>query len=291
MGTIYFDNEFITVQDPQVPLAPGAVEIVVKRDDAKTYERVYDVYRKLQNYWSTTLVDAKPLAVGRYYIERRDVNANTSLRQIIPYPTGGFASVVRQLQVAWNLLFPNRAWTSIQTLGEVEAIQNCLNSEELPDEPTVGEGTDAFCNEERIKAQQIHEFPHVRLQQNFKPLTENDMLITSKEHTSDFTKVAFVEAMKTGVKINDIYSKEGFAIGYQTFADHPAAGQTIAHAHIHVTNARNFTEELYGVLKVVRKIFIDSWMQFIAPCLFRLSDRQLEVIIAKRQDDLKSILK
>lgn len=290
MSAAYFENDFIRVQTPQVPLAPGAVEIVVKKEGADTYEHVYDVYRKLQDYWSTTLVDGKPLAVGRYYIERRDVNDNSCLRQVIPYPTGGFASKVRQLQVAWNLLFPKLALTSSAPLGQVEAIQNHLLGE-VPEEPVAGEaGTDAFCNQARIDAQQIHEFKHVRLQQNFKPLTENDLLITSKQHTSDFTKAAFVEAMKTGSKVNDVYSKEGFAIGYQTFADHPAAGQTIAHAHIHVTNARNFTEEFVGVLKVVRKIVIDSWAEFIAPCLFRLSDKQLEVVIAKRKEDLKSVL-
>ncbi|MBS0656048.1 MAG: HIT domain-containing protein [Verrucomicrobia bacterium] len=282
---IYFEDDYIRVQDPQVPLAPGALEIDVKQDDEQTYERIYDVYRKLQNYWSPSL------AIGRYYLERLDAKTGVILRQIIPFPKVGLGSKLRQIQVTWNLLFPHRAYTEQKTLGAREDLRELLQSPDLLELPVVTEGKDAFCKPDRIEAQQVQEGTTTHLLYNFKPITENDFLIVSKEHTSDFTKEAFVEAMKTGSKVNRVYAKKGFSIGYITFADHPAAGQTVPHPHVHVTNVKTRADELWGVAKVVRKICFDSWAQYILPSwLFQLSDKQLVPIIAARRQDLAEAL-
>lgn len=286
---VYLNDDFLCVRDPVVPLASGALEIIIKKYDVSIYSRIYTVYRQIQDHWTSTRLRGKPLALGQYFIERIDYKANTATCQIIPYPETGFGSVLRQIQVTWNLLFPKFVWTKQSTLGPILPLRLALGANKLPDPADEPAGRDPFCNTERLNAQEIQEYDSVRLLYNFKPLTKNDFLLVSKKHSSDFTEEAFVEAMTIAHKINELYAKKGFSVGYITFADRPVAGQTVPHAHMHVTNAKGYLQELLGIAKVVRKICIDSWAQFLVPSLFRLSDKQLKPIIAEQRATLQEI--
>ncbi len=287
---IYYQDEFLVVKEPESPLAPGAVEIVV--DESKcnapeiTYRKIYSVYQRLKNYWSSNA-----LAKGSYYLERRDEKTGATFRQIIPYSRGGLRSTCRQIQVTWNLICPKLAWTKHQVLGDEKSLTAALKSQELQETITQAAqtGKDPFCRPDRIKAQQIMEGKDIRILYNFKPLATHDLLFTAKNHSPVFDEEAFIEAMSLGQKAHKEYTKRGFAIMYLTMADHPFAGQTVPHAHVHATYAKDFREELLGIATVVRKILIDSWLDLTPFSPFRLSDKQLAVIISEEKEILKCL--
>jgi len=289
----YFEDEYVVVRQPEVPLALGALEIVLKKEESPedSYRRIYGVYQRLKSYWSEPSPQGNVLAAGSYFLERRDEAAKSCLRQIIPYANGGFRACIQQVIVTWNLLCPKLAWTSHKVLGTAADLQAALRKELTQVRANVAvAGTDAFCRADRINAQKIHETEHTRLLCNFKPLTKNDNLITSKEHKQIFDETTFVEAMSLGKRVNAEYAKVGYPIGYLTMADHKFAGQTVPHAHIHVSAASGLTEELLGIATVARKILFDSWAAMLYPPLFCLSDKALQVPIAAAKETLKSLL-
>jgi hypothetical protein len=290
---IYYDDQYLSVCEPKTALAKGAVEIIVKDETnlATLYERIYIIFNKLKNHWNEPGVNGAPLAVGRYYVERRDENTKSVMRQIIPYPNSGIWSIPRQIQVAWNLLFPSLALSWHTPEAEQLRIKAALAKSYEPSVPRVVKKEKcAFCNPQRIQAQRIFEYATGDCLTNFSPLLKQDKLFVAKKHIQDFDQESFVQGMTWGAKVGQEYAKIGYPISYQTFADDPASGQTIPHAHIHQTSARAFADELWGIAKVVRKIFIDSWAAFIVPSLFRLSDAKLGVIIAEEQKNLAAIL-
>jgi hypothetical protein len=116
-------------------------------------------------------------------------------------------------------------------------------------------------------------------------------LITAKSHEQLFDTDSFVEAMSVSRKVASRLAEVGNTISYIDMADCKAAGQTVPHAHLHASFAKDVTEEVLGIAKIVRKILIDSWMQFLLPSLFQLSDRQLQPILIDRQNLLEPVLK
>lgn len=291
---VYFEDEYVLVREPQCPLAPGALEIVIKREDEpleESYRKIFGVYQKVKSYWSEASAEGHVLAKGSYYLERRDAATRTILRQLIPFAHGGFYKVLQQMQVTWNLLCPTLAWTRNQPLGNTEGLQTALRKV-LPAtaaQQPLPRGVDPFCRADRINAQQVVEKEHTRLLWNFKPVSTNDLLIVSKEHKETLDERAFIEGMTLGAKVNAEYAKKGFSVGYLTSADHAFSGQTVPHAHIHVSSASGLSEEVWGIATIIRKILIDSWAEFLCPSLFRLSDKQLEGKIAACKVVLKDV--
>lgn len=290
---IYYEDEYLSVREPKIPLATGAVEIVVKDESDLdiVYKNIFKIFNLLKSHWQEPGVHGVPLAIGRYYLERRDARDDSVMRQIIPYPHGGIWAIPRQVQVAWNLLFPKLALSSATSEVEQVRLKAALAKEYIPIVPRVIKKEKcAFCSPEREKAQSIFEYENGSFWTNFNPLLALDKISVAKEHIQDFDEATFVQAMSWGTKANREFVKLGYPISYQTFADDPASGQTIPHAHIHETCAQSFSDELWGVAKVVRKIFIDSWAACIVPSLFRLTDDQLKVVIAEDRKNLATIL-
>lgn len=291
---VYFEDEHILVREPKCPLAPGALEIVIKGEEEpleESYRRIFGVYQRVKNYWSEASAAGCVLAKGSYYLERRDVSTRTVLRQLIPFAHGGFYKVLQQMQVTWNLLCPTLAWIKNQPLGKAEGLQAALRKEITPTaaQQPLPRVLDPFCRMDRINAQQVLERAHTRLLWNFKPVSTNDLLIISKEHKETFDERGFVEGMTLGAKVNAEYAKKGFPVGYLTSADHVFAGQTVPHAHIHVSSASSLSEEVWGIAIIVRKILFDSWAELLCPTFFRLSDKQLEGKITACKAVLKDV--
>ncbi len=267
-----FHNKYLTVKEPEIPLAPGAVEIVSNDDVCKTpdilYGKIFRVYHNLRRYWTENT-----LAQGCFYLERRE--GDKTIRQIIPYAHGGMKGTCRQLQVTWNLMCPSLALTSQQLLGDKQGLEAALKRK-VALQPLQGkQGNDPFCRADRIAAQQILEKEHVRVLYNYKPLSTHDLLVTAKDHTPTFDEASFIEAMSFGYTAHPKYAAKGFRIMYLTMADHPFAGQTVPHAHVHATFAKDWKEELRGIFTVVRKIFVDSWLDLFPFSPFKLSNKQL----------------
>lgn len=289
----FFEDDYLIVREPQLPLAPGAIEIVLKRDTSRyhseAYKRVFKVYQNLRHYWTTPAENGKALALGLYYLERHDAQKKTVCRQIIPYTSAGIASKLRQVQVAWNLVFPSRAWTKHQILGNEESIRQALIAPTWVDPQRGQPAKCPFCREERKKAQEIVQGKNITVWHNIKELTHGDLLFISLDHEKCFSEKAFVETMCVGRKILAKRAAQGEPIGHLNYADHAAAGQTVPHAHTHGITASNERQELVGVAKVVRRIVVDSWAEKILPCLFRYSDKQLVPKIAKQRNLLQHV--
>jgi diadenosine tetraphosphate (Ap4A) HIT family hydrolase len=281
---VYFEDNDLKVCEPKIPLAPGAIEIVVKDTASSSVdEKIFAVYQTTKEFWK----GSKTKAPGCYYLERHE--GPSSIRQIIPYPHDGFRSYARQLQVTWNLLFPRLAVThhtsEAHQSGLKEALAKLHSSKPIPSDSTKC----PFCDPKRIAAQLILEQGNLRLLYNYKPLSQHDFLIVTKEHLANFDDKSFAEAIQIGKKSMEEYAKKGFPIWYLTFADDASSGQTVKHAHLHATNATGYQEEVFAIAKVVRKILLDSWMQFIVPSLFKLSDDQLKVKIEEEKKNLQTV--
>ncbi len=274
-----YQNNWVTVRVPEIPLAPGALEIVTTDDSDKTFSSIYKVYQQLRTYWTSN-----NLAYGCLYIERRDSTQGTVTRQIVPYTHGGVRSLVRKAQVTWNLMCPRFSWTDRRILGDQKALEQVLAQKpEAANATEQPQARDPFCNTARIQAQEIQAGTDVRMLYNFKPLSAHDLLITTKAHMQFFDKKSFVEAMRMGLAAHEQYKKHATPIMYLHMADHPYAGQTVPHAHMHASFAQNVREEVFGIAKVIRKIFIDSWLDLLPISPFKLSDRQLVAKIAQEK--------
>lgn len=257
----YYENDALSVVQPEIPLAPGAISIVSKTD-TPCYASIFRVY---QNF--------KQLGAACYYLERQD-----GTRQIIPYPHKGIWSYARQLLVTWNLLVPRLAWISKRALGNeleaalgrdpVEGVSMHVSAPSCP-----------FCKHEQIATQQVLEEADVRLLYNFKPVSSKDFLIVAKDHVRDFNEPLFVQMLSLAKRVTDAYQAKGYKISYVSFADAPTSGRTLEHLLVHVSIAKDWKEEVVGIMTVVRKIVLDSWAQFLAPNLFRLSNADLKIKI------------
>lgn len=264
----YYDNGQLTVVQPEMPLAPGAISIVSKTANP-CYASIFQVY---QNF--------KQLGAACYYLERQD-----GTRQIIPYPHKGIWSWARQLLVTWNLLVPRLAWVSKTACGQ--DVEAALAKEPVENVPAhVSAASCPFCKPGQIAAQQVLEEGDVRLLYNFKPVTSKDFLIVAKEHVRDFNEPLFVQMLSLAKRVTDAYHAKGYKISYVSFADAPASGRTLEHLLVHVSIAKDWKEEVKGIITVVRKIVLDSWAQFLTLNLFRLSNADLKMKI----DEAKRVL-
>ncbi len=304
---VYYEDQDIKVCEPKVPLAPGAIEVLVKTQEAtdslepsSVDEKVFAVYQTAKAFWS----QGKSRPVDCFYLERHE--GSQQMRQIIPYPDGGLKSTLRQMQVVWNLTLPNLAWTSHPSVSLKEGLKGYLKEYlaaalKTPVGPTapqsfVNQAKCPFCDPKRLQAQQVQEWNSLWLLDNYKPLSEHDFLIVPKadsqgSHVSQLDAKFFAKACTVARAINEEgYCKQGFSRWYITFADGKDAGQTVQHPHIHVTNAKGYSDELLAIAKTVRNILIGSWARFIVPSLFTLSDAALKEKITQERKDLESVL-
>lgn len=180
---------------------------------------------------------------------------------------------------------PCLAWVSKKPLGQ--DVEKALAKDPVDtDDSCVSPPTCPFCKPEQIAAQQVLDVGNVRLLYNFKPVSSKDFLIVAKSHVRKFNEPLFVEMLSLAKRVTDAYAAQGYKVSYVTFADSKAAGRTLEHLHVHISIAKDWKEEVMGIVTVVRKIVLDSWAQFLAPSLFRLSNADLK----ERINEAKGVL-
>jgi len=276
------------VSHPEV-LASGAVQIVpntgISSFSAWTpehHKEAYQLIQKVVQVW-------KKQGISDYLVYGKESKEAPFVWEVVPYPKSCW-SVWRQLQVLWRVSFGG---TPVGLDEQQRVANNFLEEgEHLSPVKESQEKTpfhDAFCREEVIQKQLVHEGgEHAHVLYNYAPVVLDErklhFLLVAKKHRETFADLSegeYVESMQLSQKLIRFYEEKGYPTAYLYHKSGVRAGQTIPHWHEHLIFVNTKIQEFVAKLRVLKGTLICS--------SFPLSQKELQSRVASLKEELLEI--